>query len=108
MIDTKPNIVIGVMPADFNFFGNNTDFWVPEPIGRVQVQSKAGWLILVARLKKGVAVKQAQAEMAGITAQLASSDPVADYGSGAEVEKLGLNFRLSAGIRENNQISMIQ
>jgi putative ABC transport system permease protein len=88
MMDTKPNTVIGVMSPDFNFFGDDTDFWVPEPMTRAQLQSKAGFLILVARLKKNVTMKQAQAEMTGIAAQLASGDPERNQGMSARLQSL--------------------
>jgi putative ABC transport system permease protein len=88
MMDLKPITVIGVMPAGFTFFSDDTDFWVPQPLSRLQVQSKSGFLVLVARLKKGVAMKQAQAEMAGIAAQLASGDPERNQGMSAQVQSL--------------------
>jgi putative ABC transport system permease protein len=88
MMDMKPTTVIGVMPADFLFFNDEADFWAPQPFSRLQVQSKTGYLLLVARLKKGVAMKQAQAEMAGIAAQLASGDPERNQGMSAQVQSL--------------------
>ena len=88
IMDKQPNTVIGVMPADFNFFSDDTDYWAPQPLSRLQVQSKVGFLILVARLKKGVELKQAQAEMQGIAAQLASGDPERNSGMTAQVQSL--------------------
>jgi len=88
IMDKMPNTVIGVMPADFNFFSDDTDYWVPQPLSRLQVQSKTGFLVLVARLKKGVPMKQAQAEMEGIAAQLASGDPERNSGMTAQVQSL--------------------
>src|ERR1700733_8412119 len=32
IMDSKPNTVIGVMPAGFNFFGDEADYWIPQPI----------------------------------------------------------------------------
>jgi putative ABC transport system permease protein len=88
MMDLKPITVIGVMPADFTFFSDDTDYWVPQPLSRLQVQSKQGFLVVVARLKKGVAMKQAQAEMEGIAAQLASGDPERNQGTTAQMQSL--------------------
>jgi putative ABC transport system permease protein len=88
IMDTKPNTIIGVMPPGFTFFNDDTDFWVPQPLSRLQVQSKSGFLVLVARLKKGVAMKQAQAEMEGISAQIASGDPERNQGTTAVVQSL--------------------
>jgi putative ABC transport system permease protein len=88
VMDTTPITVIGVMPADFNFFDDDADFWIPQPLSRLQIQSKSGFLVLVARLKKDVSMKQAQAEMAGIAAQLASGDPERNQGMTAQVQSL--------------------
>src|SRR3984885_339562 len=88
IMDTKPNIVIGVMPADFNFFNDDTDFWAPQPIIRTQMLSNSGSLVTVARLKKGVSIKQAQAEMAAIAAQLVAGDPERNKGMTAQVQSL--------------------
>jgi len=88
MMDLKPITVVGVMPADFTFFSDDTDYWVPLPLSRLQVQSKVGFLVIVAKLKKGVPMKQSQAEMEGISAQLASGDPERNSGTTAQVQSL--------------------
>jgi putative ABC transport system permease protein len=88
IMDTKPNIVIGVMPADFNFFGDDVDFWAPQALNRMQVLSRQSFLVAVARLKKGVSIKQAQAEVATIAAQLAAGDPERNKGTTAQVQSL--------------------
>jgi putative ABC transport system permease protein len=88
IMDTKPNTIIGVMPAGFDFFGDDSDYWIPQPISPLQVQSKQGFLVPIARLKPGVSMKQAQAEMTGIAAQLASGDPERNKGNGAQVQSL--------------------
>ncbi|HEY6340569.1 MAG TPA: ABC transporter permease [Bryobacteraceae bacterium] len=87
-LDKAKNTIIGVMPKDFSFFQNDCDYWVPQPIGRLQSLSKQGFLVAVARLKPGVSIKQAQAEAGGIAAQLASGDPERNQGVGANVQSL--------------------
>ena len=88
ILDKMPTTVIGVMPKDFNFFGDDTDLWGPQPIGRLQQQSKQGFLVAVGRLKPGVSTEQAQAEMDTLAAQLASGDPERNKGNGAQVQSL--------------------
>jgi putative ABC transport system permease protein len=88
ILDKTPTAVIGVMPRDFNFFGDNVDLWEPLPLSRLQVQSKQGFLVGIARLKPGVSIQQAQAEMDTMAAQLASSDPEHNKGNGAWVQTL--------------------
>jgi putative ABC transport system permease protein len=88
MMDKAPNTVIGVMPPSFTFFSDDMDYWAPLPIGRLQAQSKQGFLVVVGRLKRGVSMKQAQADKTPIAANLAASDPERNQGNGAKVESL--------------------
>ena len=73
----EPYVVIGVMPSDFRFafpsWANRAEVWGPLPVNpedRV-VNSKR----LFARLKPGVSLEQARAEMATITARLEKQFP---------------------------------
>lgn len=73
----EPYTVIGVMPSNFRFafpsWANRTEVWGPLPVNpedRV-VNSKR----LFARLKPGVSLEQARAEMATITARLEKQFP---------------------------------
>jgi putative ABC transport system permease protein len=88
ILDKTPIAVIGVMPKDFNFFGDDTDLWEPLPLSRPQVLSKSGFLVCIARLKPGVSIQQAQAEIDTLAAQLASGDPERNKGNGAWVQSL--------------------
>jgi len=67
--------IIGVMPPDFRYPLEETEYWVPLGINRFQLQGSARFFAVVARLKPGVSVQQAQAEMDGIGAQLARDFP---------------------------------
>jgi putative ABC transport system permease protein len=83
----KPT-VIGVMPADFNFFGDQVEFFLPLCLTGTQVLSRVGGNTIVGRLKPGVSIKEAQAEVDTISAQLAASDQERHRGLGARVEIL--------------------
>jgi predicted permease len=80
--------VIGVMPADFNFFGDQVEFFLPLCLTGTQVLSRVGGNTIVGRLKPGISTKTAQAEVDTISAQLAASDPERHKGLGARVETL--------------------
>ena len=67
--------IIGVMPPDFRYPLDETEYWVPLGINHFQLQGSARFFEVVARLKPGVSVQQAQAEMDGIGAQLARDFP---------------------------------
>jgi len=87
-LDQKPITVIGVLPENFTFFGDEVDFICPVEINRPQSLSKSGFLIVLGRLKDGMSMKQAQAELDTIAAQLEASDPERHKGNGARVQPL--------------------
>jgi putative ABC transport system permease protein len=87
-LDQKPITVIGVLPQNFTFFGDDVDFICPLEINRTQSISKQGFIIVLGRLKTGVSMKQAQAEMDGIAGQLETSDPDRNKGNGAMLQLL--------------------
>ena len=77
----------GVMPPSFNFPSRETSFWAPL---RFTAQAAGGPHELVAatssaRLKDGVSLEQARAEMKGIAAQLAQAYPEANARNGITV-----------------------
>jgi putative ABC transport system permease protein len=88
LLDQQPVTVIGILPQDFTFFGDDVDFICPLEVNRAQSISKQGFILVLGRLKKGVPMKQAQAEVDGIAAQLESSDPDRNKGNGAELQTL--------------------
>src|SRR5262249_6346453 len=90
--------IIGVMPDGFNVLNDQADFWEPLAITPTQMQSAATYLGVAGRLKPGVSMKQAQAEMDGIAGQLATADPARNKGRGAWVE--GLQDVYGGGARE--------
>ena len=57
--------IIGVMPPDFQYPIEETEYWVPLGINRFQLQGSARFFTVAARLKSGVSVQQAQAEKIG-------------------------------------------
>jgi len=67
--------IIGVMPPDFHYPLQETEYWVPLGINHFQLQGSARFFEVLARLKSGVSVEQAQGEMDGIGAQLAQDFP---------------------------------
>ncbi len=88
MLDQQPVTVIGVLPENFSFFGDDVDFITPLGTARPQVTSKLGFSIPLGRLKKGVSMRQAQAEIETIAAQLASADPERHGGNAARLQTL--------------------
>jgi len=69
-LDSSPYTVIGVMPPSFQFPDRGVEAWVPLQPAPEERTSGAFWLQTVARLKPGVSLAQAQAEMSAIAARL--------------------------------------
>jgi len=66
-LDDKPRTIVGVMPSRFTWQG--ADLWIPQPLDR----SAPG--ILYGRLKEGVSVAEAAAQMNVIAARRARTHP---------------------------------
>ena len=75
MLNRVRTEVIGVLPEEFDFFGEQIEFVAPLCLTKAQVDSRVGGNTVIGRLKPGVTVQQAQAEADILGAQLAASDP---------------------------------
>ncbi|MBI2149276.1 MAG: ABC transporter permease [Acidobacteria bacterium] len=94
-LNRAPTTVIGVLPEDFDLFRDpnspgtrrlELEFVLPLELTPTQVQSRVGGLTIVGRLRPGVSLEQARAEIAAIAAGLAANDPERHQGLGARVE----------------------
>ncbi len=89
-INSTPRTIIGVMPPGFSFRNRTTDLW--EPLGLNPAENyrktQGRWMMAIARLKRGVTVAQAQAQMTAIAQRLATSYPEFDKNWTTTVEPL--------------------
>ena len=68
--------VIGVMPDGFSFPETDTAFWVPTSITESHRSVRSPlWLQAIGRLKPGVSVEQAQADLARVNAGIIERSP---------------------------------
>ncbi len=71
--------VIGVMPAGFAFPAHEVDVWAPVPVDAPYAQSReSAWYITTGRLKPGVTLAQARADLAVVQQQLGRQYPKTD------------------------------
>ena len=87
-VDDSAFTVIGVLPADFNLWGNvgwQYDLWMPFTFDRGSLDRDAHVLIVFGRLKSGISAAAADAEMKGIVRQLHQEYPDVDTGSDVRV-----------------------
>lgn len=82
--------VVGVLPPGFApFYGDRIDLWQPiNPANSRYAARQDHWLMPVARLKPGVTIAQAQAEMDVIARQLEQAYPATNKGIGKKVQPL--------------------
>jgi predicted permease len=84
--------VIGVLPAGFDFSVPGTfkpaDVWVPAVLTRDDSKRSHAELYWLARLKPGVSLRQAHAELQAISQRLARAYPRALYGLGVSLVPL--------------------
>ncbi|MEK6281453.1 MAG: ABC transporter permease [Acidobacteriota bacterium] len=83
-LDGQPTTVVGVMPPDFRLYlFDREEMWAPQvPNDAMKQQRKATYLKVIARLKPGVTLAQAQAELNNIASQLAQENPNTNQGIG--------------------------
>jgi predicted permease len=85
--NAQPTTIVGVMPETFGFPGL-MDAWLPLRIDPLAFSRSGGPALegtqvqAVARLKRGVSLEQAQAEMSAIAGRLATEYPESNLGIG--------------------------
>src|SRR5262249_36217971 len=94
MLDGEPYTVIGVMPASFHY-PERTELWTPLTFQPDYAKDRGiRWLRVMARLKPGTTVRQAEIEMQTIASRLQREYPSTNRDQGVSL----LNLRqLTAG-----------
>lgn len=76
LLSDEKYTVVGVMPKGFQFLDPDIRLWVPSGFTSRTLSNRGGhFLSVVARMKPGVTLDQANADIKGITAQIASDYP---------------------------------
>ena len=95
-LNGAPVTIVGVMPAGFNFVGES-EFWRPLALNPANATRGGHFLGVIARLKPGVSIEQAGAEMKSISERLAIQYPANSANESAEV--IGLHAQVVETIR---------
>jgi putative ABC transport system permease protein len=70
-----PHTIVGVMPEDFAFPSSQSELYLPLRSTSGTWNRANGGLQLLGRLREGVTIEQAQADMNGVSARLAAEHP---------------------------------
>ena len=102
-MDGEAYDVVGVMPKDLRFpafWGRRPQFWTPITMDAPKWKTDRGnhWFWVLARMKQGVTLSQAAAEMVTISSRLAQQYPRTNTGVIARVK--GLHEELTGNVSE--------
>ncbi len=88
-LNEKPYTIIGVMPPGFAFPNARTQVWTPIAFTPGERATReTNFIDVVARLKSGVSIGQARAQMSALAQQQAERYPSSNSGIGAKVISL--------------------
>jgi putative ABC transport system permease protein len=86
LVNDQKRTVLGVMPRGFTTPGMPADFWIPTHFAPADLAARQShFLNVVARLKPGVTLESARADMQTIAARLQREYPKSNTGVGAVV-----------------------
>jgi putative ABC transport system permease protein len=98
LLDGQKSTVLGVMPRGFQFLAKDTGLWVPMAFSPQRLADRdSHYLTVVARLKPGVSLPQAQADIAAIMQRINREHPVPGFEFGAAV--ISLREQLAGDVR---------
>src|SRR5204863_1330749 len=89
LLDNEPHTVVGVLPAGSAFDRAFNQLWRPLAFEPSNMTRNFHWLVSFARLKPGVSLQQAQANMTAIGARIERDFPDSNKGWGVIVERYG-------------------
>jgi putative ABC transport system permease protein len=90
-VDAKPYTVVGVLAAG-QADRMQSRIYLPLAFAPDQINHDFHWLLVMGRLKPGISIAQANAEMEAVTRKMAEAYPASNKGWSASVEPLKNNF----------------
>ncbi|HEY7500906.1 MAG TPA: ABC transporter permease [Vicinamibacterales bacterium] len=91
-IDGKPRTVVGVLAPLPSEYREPASIVLPLSFTPDQINHDFHWLLVMGRLKPGVTLAQANANMSAVTTRIAAAHPKSNTGWTATVEPLQHNF----------------
>jgi putative ABC transport system permease protein len=88
-LNDEPYVVVGVMPSGFRFLDPDDQVWMPLGLTPAQLANHGShFLRVLGRLKPGVTIAQAQAELDTVAANVTRESPQTNTGVGVTVLSL--------------------
>ncbi|MPY91414.1 MAG: FtsX-like permease family protein, partial [Luteitalea sp.] len=100
-LDGTPHTVVGVLAAGPADRVQARDVYLPLAFTPEQINHDVHWLFVMGRLKPGVTLERANADMQAVAQRIAEVHPVSNEGWSARVEPLKNNF-----LPENTQMAL--
>jgi predicted permease len=98
LLDGRKHNVLGVMPPGFQFLGKDTGLWLPIAFSPQDLANRGGhYLTVVARMKPGVSLAQARANIATVTKRINQEHPMHGFELGSVV--ISLREQLAGDVR---------
>src|SRR5665213_1478268 len=86
-LDGEPHTVIGILPEGSAFERAYSQIWTPLAFKPENMTRNFHWFVSFARLKRGVTLEKARAQMDGIGARIAQAYPDSNKGWGVAIER---------------------
>ena len=80
LVDGQPFTIIGVLPANFQFFLSDFDLWMPLAVSAAFDERRSHSVMVIGRLAPGVSAAQGQADIDAIVRRLGDEHPDTDSG----------------------------
>lgn len=100
LLDGEPHTVVGVLPQDTPFERGFAKLWRPLTFTPANMTRNFHWFGAVARLKPGVTLEQARAQMGAIGQRIAADFPDSNKDWGVSVDLLA-EATVNRGLRES-------
>ena len=99
-LDGEKYTVVGVMPAGFQFFESDVRLWVPLALDAEDLASRGNhYLKVIGRMKSGVTVNQAQADVSAVMARIAKDHPDETFNGKLGAIVMPLREQLTGDVR---------
>jgi len=108
LLNGVKHTVVGVMPAGFHFLENDVRLWVPIAFDQDELLNRDGhYLQIIARLKPGVVLSQAQADMNAVMRRIATDHPADTFDGKLGVVVMPLRDQLVGDTRGSLTVLLV-